>query len=355
VTRLGLARALSSPEYHPLGLDLERHTISFVRLSAEARRDAAFLVPRMAAMGPRQHTFNLDDLLPEPSARPSGSGPHFILISAFCCSTLLARCLDEVPGCVVLREPALPAQLAFAKFGAAAAGCGQPRADWTQTLRLSLELLRRGGEAGGVVVVKASDVPNCISADLMAAAPASRFVLLAVALRTFILSVLKSPPRRRWMRARVRFWRRALAGREAELGALAEIDPRRLDDARMSAYHWLVTRAYWRAFDAAEAAGRALAVDGEEVPQDPAAVSARVAEFFGVRVTSEVWSRIASAPALSRHAKEKGRTYGAERRKADVEAWDAKYGREANTAVMWAAPLGRALGIGAGAWAGRNS
>jgi hypothetical protein len=102
--------ALPSSEFYPVSIDWTKRTLSFVRIGREIYNSAAFLVPRHADMGNKVFTFNMDDLLlhaqrnPWPTVRT-----HYVLISAFCCSTLLARYIDHLGVALVLKEPGIMA------------------------------------------------------------------------------------------------------------------------------------------------------------------------------------------------------------------------------------------------------
>ncbi|MGH7089309.1 MAG: hypothetical protein ACREFQ_10450 [Stellaceae bacterium] len=288
----------------------------------------------MAAMGRHQFTFNLDDLLLRERHRPIGGAPaHFIFISAFCCSTLLARYLEHVPGCLVLREPGLLGQIAMLRRRPEAAGVPDWEREWAAWAGLVLGLLTRSFAAGDTVVIKAADVCNNLGNAVLARDPASRILLLAIGLRSFVLSVLKSSGRRAWTCARARFWRREAS----RFPRLAAINPAHLNDARKAAYLWLLTDALWRELGEYAAPGSLQAMDGEMVAARPVEALRRAADFFGLALTAAELDAAIASPTASHHAKEAGRDYAGADRARDLAAWDQRFGGQADAALDWAA------------------
>lgn len=109
----------------------------------------------------------------------------WIFHTSFCASTLLARCLHLAPYTVALKEPLVLRRLSDARHsGWSLDGLVAP----------SLALLARPWRADGAVVIKPTHVALNVAADLMAAAPDSRAVIVTSSLADFLVSNLKKPP-----------------------------------------------------------------------------------------------------------------------------------------------------------------
>ena len=109
----------------------------------------------------------------------------WIFHTSFCASTLLARCLHLAPHTVALKEPLVLRRLSDARHsGWSIEGLVAP----------SLALLARPWRAGGAVVIKPTHVALNIAAELMAAVPESRAVVVTSSLADFLVSNLKKPP-----------------------------------------------------------------------------------------------------------------------------------------------------------------
>lgn len=340
---VSVATAMSSCEYYPVGLDPKRRLISFARISRETYRRTAFLVPRHGNLGRHLYTFNLDDLLLYDMNEPSvGARSRYILISAFCCSTLLARYLDLVPGCFVLKEPGLLGQLGMCRFRTDLAEPGTEwEAEWHRLAQVGLRLLTRTFASGDTVVIKAADVCNTMGEAILEHDARSRLLLLSVGLRTFVLSVLKLDNRRVWMRERAKFWSRNVGA----FPVLANIEVDGLEDAEKSAYLWLVTDAYWNRLRQVADPDRILLMDGEEISESPGTALGKITTFFDLPVAPERLEKILASPSASRHSKFPSKSYDAVTRRRDVEDWERRFGAETDRAMEWAAKIRKESGL----------
>ena len=329
--------ALPSCEFYPVAIDTSRRTVGFARIDRDTYRDAGFLVPRAAELGARLYSYNLDDLLLYDRIDPiKGVATHYVLITAFCCSTLLARYFDLLAGCLVLREPGLLGQLAILRNRPAGrTGAADWGREWGSWAGLGLALLSRSFEGCQTAVIKAADVCNNMADVLLARDARSKLILLSVPLRTFIISALKSPSRRDWMRARARFWLRESQTQPA----IPAVDLDRLDDARKSAYLWTATQRLWDGPRSGAGPERLMELDGESVSNAPRSTMGSLLSFLGIAATTEELDHIASDSMGKRHAKEPNRSYGAGDRARDLEEWERRFGREADAAVQWAGEL----------------
>src|SRR5690242_11238258 len=102
-----LADILATPDFFPMKIDRARDELFFIRMSRESFRQSAFLDRRAVRATPDVVSVSLAELrAASPQLRPE-CPLHVILHTAFCGSTLLARYLEQLPHCLVLKEPAL--------------------------------------------------------------------------------------------------------------------------------------------------------------------------------------------------------------------------------------------------------
>ena len=340
-----VGEALPSSEFYPIDLNWSKRTLSFVRISQQTYNNAAFLVPQQTDMGRRAYTFNVDDLLLHARRNPWPTFPsHYILISAFCCSTLLARYIDELHVALVLREPGLIAQLGFLKQKPIERRSSLEGDDWQDLVNLSLSLMARAFPDQNSVIIKPSDIGNLIAADILKHDARSRVLLLSVPLRTFILSVLKSPSRRDWVKKRASYWQKSVATR---LG-LAEIEVRKLNDAQKSAYIWLITNCLWLSVRQSADRDRIEIMDGNFVSAHPLSALRRLAHFFNLDVDEDVLTRAVESDAASKHSKRQKTDYSAEARARDLVEWERSYGQDTSHALRWANKVANRLNLSIG-------
>lgn len=334
--------ALPSSEFYPVSIDWKRRTLSFVQIGREIYSSAAFLVPRHANMGKKVFTFNIDDLLLHARRSPwNAVRTHYVLISAFCCSTLLARYIDELGNALVLKEPGILAQLGIMKYAHTDLSPDLDKSEWSEVVTLSLSLMSRVFPTLNSVIVKPSDIGNLLAEDLLTHDSRTRILILSVPIRTFILSVLKSRGRREWTRARAEYWHKSVA----EVLGLKDIDLRRMNDARKSAYIWLVANCLWVSVRQGESSDRVLVMDGDQISSNPSVALRTLMDFFAVPVLDEDIQRAVESDASSHHSKRPNTKYSAEQRSLDLSEWERSYSEEAKEAIEWASVLAGSIGL----------
>lgn len=325
-----------SPELCPVGIDRLRHIISFVPMSKDRYRNA-FLDPRTSQTWPNAYAFNLDDLLLYGLHTPSQTAPvYYVFHTAFCCSTLLARYLDLIPPCFVLREPSVLAQIAMLRprgnSGPDEVGGLATADEWQTLMSLVVRLLTRTYAPADIVVIKVNDLCNSMGDALLKMDVRSRIIFLYVSLETFVLSVLKRQSRRTWLRTRIRDSRRVV-----ELfPALANIDTARLGDAEAAAYLWLLNSALYQDLRNGEYSEHVFALDGDKVAESPKTVIADVAAFLQLTLSEQRLDELLNHPSVRRYSKDTSHPYDANSRRTDLAQAQIRFGAEVEEGVEWA-------------------
>ena len=176
-----LDQLLASPDQYFYAFEGD-HAV-FVPMDRAAYRASYFLDQRIAPAADGSTIVPVAALL----ARPMPALPvHWIFHIAHCGSTLLARALEALGDGLVLREPAALRQLALAPDPA--------------RLRLALGLLARRYPGAPATLIKANVPVNFMLADIAAADPQARALLLYCALPDYLLAILRTPQHRAWLR-----------------------------------------------------------------------------------------------------------------------------------------------------------
>jgi hypothetical protein len=329
------AELLSSPSYYPLKMDFDSGLLSFVPMSRATYKSSSFLDGRTQAAGPERYDLPSTDLFLAAAEQPPAPTPvHYIFHAAFCCSTLLARYLELVPPCFVLKEPLFLTQMAVVRPRAVAAhneGALDPSA-WAPLFDLCARLMGRGFGAEDVVAVKVNDICNSLGEMLLARDPATKAVFVTIGLRDFLLVLLKGPERRQWLRGRL-----VKARKDAAIiPELAGFDPLQMSDAEGGAFLWALNEAL-RARLCGANPSRVLTVPGEQIADDPAAAVRAVADHFGLPVSQGLPKNIFSDATVGRHAKDPSRTYDARSRRKELKTLQKQIGSEADQGANWAA------------------
>jgi len=323
----------ANPEFYPAGIDIKRYAINFIRMSREAYEKSSFLDDRLWRTSAEECSAGIEDLfcLPVP-ARPRVC---YVLHSAFCCSTLLARYLQLIPSCFVLKEPLLLTQIAMAMPDSVGAGESNPIPDvdpyWLRVLDLSLDLLGRVYIPGQTVIIKAAPACNSLGQLLLERDERSRIVFVSIALRTFILSTLKSAGRRQWLRQRLPF----LTHVARSIPELAGIDPRYFSDSKVAAYQWLVNESLRGQLTTGANSSRVITFDGEAIAETPGSVVRSVSRHFDLIGDDYQIEELMGHETARRHSKTPAALYDANTRRAEFTILEGTFGAEAQTGIEW--------------------
>ncbi|MEO5741434.1 MAG: hypothetical protein ABIS29_12645, partial [Vicinamibacterales bacterium] len=98
-----LDEVIEQPDWLCFGLDRDRLLLHFARMDEESIEAMVFLgqhkLDSFASV-----VFPVDEVLEQLPTATHAEGSRFILHTAFCCSTLLARCIDYPGSARTLRE-----------------------------------------------------------------------------------------------------------------------------------------------------------------------------------------------------------------------------------------------------------
>ncbi len=332
-----------SPGFYPLRMDFDSGTVSFVPMSRAAYKASSFLDGRTQPTSSERYDIPAADLLlAAAELPPAPNRVHYIFHAAFCCSTLLARYLELIPPCFVLKEPLFLTQMAVVRPRAMAAhgawsgvsindGALDP-AEWTRLLDLCVRLLGRGYAPEDIVAIKVNDICNSLGELLLARDAASKAVFVTIGLKDFLLVLLKSPDRRQWLRGRL-----LKAQKDAAIvPELAVFDPAQMSDAEGGAYLWALNEAL-RARLCSLGQSSVLTIPGEEISDAPAGAVRAVANHFGLPVSQGLPKNIFSGATAARYAKDPSRAYDAGSRRKELKTLQKQIGPEADRGVEWAA------------------
>jgi hypothetical protein len=320
----GLQTLFHSPEWYPLTIDLHREVLTFIQLLPESYQEYVFLSLKSARRrGLEVHEVRLDDVLLAAANTPATQPRvHYILHTAYCCSTLLARYFELLPGCIVLKEPHLLAQIALAEGQAAR---------WQDTFELVARLLTRTYQANEMAVIKTHVPCNTLGQKLLDQNARATITFLVPPLRAFLLAVLKSKDRRQ----RVRSWSRHLARVAAQPPQLAAISPDSLTEGAAAAYWWMSNRFLCEQLCSPVNSSRVLVLDAERVADFPRETIRMVTALCGLNLDDKQLEAIANHPTVHQYSKDPSRPYDADVRRQEIVELERCWGAEADAAIDW--------------------
>jgi hypothetical protein len=324
-----IREVFDSPEFYPMRIDFEKQVVRYVRMSRETYKSSVFLDSRTRHLGSGPYEVRMDDMLlaaggPRRSAKPV----HYILHTTFCCSTLLARYFELLPICFVLKEPGLLTQLSLAGSISAA--------HWHEAFDLSLLLLTRTYDPSQFVVIKPHEPVNSLGIKLLEHDPDTTVTFLSTPVRPFLLSVLKEPARRYWVRKRVL----GAAQSTIEFPALGGIDVSSLSEPEAVAFLWILNRLLRNQLLSSKHGRRVLAIAGDDVARSPNQVLSSIAALSGIPLDDQDIRSMVNHPSVRQYSKDLSRPYDSQSRQRELSELEIRWGSEADLAIKWATSRG---------------
>jgi hypothetical protein len=313
---------LGDRAWFPYRLNFERGEVILTRTNAEALSAQPFLDHRWVRTASAAQTVPIEALAQAPEIERA---PGFIWHTAFCCSTVIADCLDFPDRSLSLKEPISLVHMAAARRQE------DPRATDAAVAGL-IRLYGRGFSPGARVLVKPSnDANTLIDATLDASGP---ILFLHGSLRRFLLSVAKGGEDRR------RFVRGVLSDRAAAAGArFGPYDVAHLTDMQAAAVLWRVQMGEFAAAARKVGPGRARFLDCDDFLADPARSLGQLDVFFGLGLGAERIAAIVEGPKLRRHAKIPGADFDPRRENDDLEHARRLLGGDLESLEAWSAQV----------------
>jgi len=270
-------------------------------------------------------------------ARPR---PVFIFHHAFVCSTLLARCLNQIDAFFSLKEPWILRRMADFKRAQVGETAGP---EWREMFVKYVKLLCRNFPTGRVPVIKATNVANNLLSDVMHFMPGQQILYLYSDLEQFLISNLKkSTDTQQKMPALAQSFLRDgdFARRYPRLG-----DPSGLSLLQVCGLIWLVSLYNFRQAVDRNPNAAVRTLDAQELLDDLPSRLASLSRFFGHSpVPSEI--RLMTDPGVTRtNAKDQSKPYGAEQKRLETLQIRSKYGGDLEKAMAWIAPMAEELQV----------
>jgi hypothetical protein len=317
----------AGPELFLSSLDLARNTLRFTPMSPESYRSSDFLDDRMDRSTGSDVTMDSNAFIALfDRVNPEQKPLNFILHTGYCCSTLLARCLENLDATLVLKEPAPLRQLSECWFTRSK----------THDLRklnkiVGMLLSRRFSEES--VIVKATS--HCINMmpELLELHSDNKAVFLFSSLEESLACYLKDPLRRR----EARFY----------LGVISELVPPDLPlgprlaiiDAQIVALLWMIQVRFYGQIAKSLSGERLLALNCNDFLNDPPRTLERVADHFGIPATKADLRLVLESHTFNRYAKGQHMAFDRATRRAHLDWVADLYAKEIEFAMHWAKNL----------------
>jgi hypothetical protein len=280
------AEVLSDCAWFPHRVDFKAGEVVFTRTNRDALAAEPFLDDRWERSRRASRRLPLTALAEAPEL---ARAPAIIWNSAFCCSTLIADCLDWPGRSLALKEP-----IALVDF-ADARRSGVPQADDVALAGL-IRLLGRTFTPGARAVIKPSnDANTLIGAWTLFAGPA---LFLHASQRRFLLAVAKGGETRR------SFVRRLMGARATAADArFTARDIALMSDLQVAAVLWRLQMDEFAVAARKLGPERARFLDCDSFLADPGSALGGLDALFDLGLGAARIADIVAGPKLRRHAK----------------------------------------------------
>lgn len=259
----------------------------------------------------------------------AAAGPlHFIFHTAFCCSTLLTRALDQPGVSMGLKEPSVLAAFAQrrAKGRIALAAIG--------ALETTLNLLSRPLLPNETQIVKPSNTYNALIPQMLGLRPDAKAILLYSPLNSFLRAIVRRGPEGR-VYARELYQALAVS-MPLEIGFSGE-QLLLQTDLQIAAHAWLMQIACFQSL-VTHYPDRVRTLNSETFLADPETGFVKLCAFLNLDLDAAARSATLNGPVFREHAKQPGLPFSAAAYEQQLKAADG-YALELAHTVEWASRL----------------
>ena len=315
-------------------INLDSGTLEFARVDPGQFRSANFLDERLERQAGARKSLSIQDateLVSKARARQDGRRRiNHIFHSAFCCSTLISRCLD-IPGrSRSLREPSVLLQLA--NYKRAGHPFARDRDKFLSLIDTAIVCLTFTGDGGEYVALKATNAANNIAGEISACESTGNILLLYSGLERFLVSVIGKGE---GCRAYVRTLFNLIRGDSPQIRDIPLETCMQMTDLQLAAFVWYMQLDQYLGLLGTPARSAIRTLDCDSFLESPAPTLVRLGTHFGYDIAPQVFEGIVSGPAFKRYSKNPDRAYNNAVRDEQSRDILAKHGEEIRLVIEW--------------------
>lgn len=323
----------TEPEYFLNSLNLDTREAGFLELDADSLRRSTFLDHRVQTSTGRAIHAPLVLLMETVQAlKQSTATPpiNYIFHSAFCCSTLISRCMDIAGSCCAIREPFVLTQLANYKRQSDRYHFAD--AEWGGLLDTALFLLAKSRAQGEAVLIKPTNAANNLAADLLGHPHTGGVLLLYSSLERFLASILRKGEAGRNF---VRLLFSVIRGDSPRTANLNPAALTALTDLQAAAFVWYLHMDAYLRLLAQFPRANIRTLDCEVFLAQPEETLAKLGRLFAVNLGTSQLRELVNGPLLHRSSKNDAQDYDAAARDNEYRQVLQQYGEDIATVRRW--------------------
>lgn len=306
------------PDYCLNEVDLDRLEYGFLKLDSGAYRRSAFMDQRIHSEkreSVRVPLGVMDKLVADIQATGKPIPINYIFHTAFCCSTLISRCLDIEGVCCALREPSVLMQMANYKRSG---NHHMPDSNrWRVTLNTVLFLLAKTAIGNEAVLIKPTNAANNLSGEIIRDPRTHGVLLLYSSLEQFLISIIKKGEEGR---AFVRKLFNVIMTDSQRTQALSPRSLAQLTDLQVAAFVWYLQMDNYLELIGGFPGARVRTLDCDAFLKEPAGMLEKLCALFGITVKAGILEEIVAGPVFRKYSKNNAHDY-------DSAVREAEYGK----------------------------
>lgn len=325
-----VAEIIENPNWYLHNIDLDQGLLLFVNTEPSALSSASFLDARFQPQGSSK-TIPIAQAL---ELKRVENSAMYIFHTAFCCSTLLARCLDLQPHTIALKEPQVLMTLANYKRAGHTEMQNPERAK--QLVALVHGLLARPFQEKQRVIIKPTNTVNNLIGELLAANDENKCLLLHSDLKSFLISLLKKGEEGR---AFGRNLYNIFSMDSPEAQQLNHAQLMRMTDSQIAAIVWHLQFEHFIA--AAERFGesRLKSLHCDRLIESPPEILRRAVTHFGLESLADNFDRLVENAPLNSDAKTPGTKFSGTDRVSQHKQAEELLKNTLDVIIPWAKQL----------------
>ena len=330
---------LFQPEFYLFDFNPQHGLTRFLVVREDIQDQAPFIDIRLEQMAQAKFNVSTQELFSlEGQHDIERPAIHYIFHHAFVCSTLLARCLNQIDAFFSLKEPWILRRLADFKRAKR-----PPEAQWREMFKKYNALLSKNFSNGQSTVVKASNVANNLIVDVLKLMPDSRILYLYSDLQSFLVSNLKKT-------AETQQKMPALYSSFSKDSDFAKrfsrfADPNRFSLLEVCALIWVANLYSLNRVLRRHPEGAVVTLDMHSLLSDPEKYLSKTSGYFGHEPSQHDLDLMTHENVMQRNAKDPRQRYGSEARQKESEPILQRHQAEIDAVLKWIDPVIADLGL----------
>lgn len=329
---------VSDPNNFLFSMDLQKGLFKFVATTRSELSALSFLDYRTLGQNKKK------DVIPAPqiiqalhSAKfhQKSNRANYLFHSSFCCSTLVARCLDLPGKNLSLKEP--HALLGLAAFKRLSANFDPADPNWKNLRDITLYLLSRSFHKGEKILFKPSNGANNLLPEILDCPQTERVLILYDDLESFLISILHGGSERA---ASIAHILEDLVRDFADNLPLELEQIRPLTGLQKIALGWGLQMQFLRHTIVLDSGQKVKSLKSATFLRNPEETLEKLSDFYDLKFSRREQAEILNGPTFNMHSKDPRIIFSRSKQIKEKENILNIFGEDIRETITWARSLG---------------